>query len=342
MKQKSKKNLMLTFTIIVLIINLACIIQLSLGNITIESVDEVLPITKTSQLIFLSICIIINSISILLISKNFLKHKQAIIILNIIQLFFGNMFTILSGIFNIILCSIKTTDVEEVVKDKKELPQLEDITQYKWYIYFLIFIFLFTICYSPITNILPINNKNMAVISIVALYVIQIISLVMPMWNELKRDFIVFKNNFKLYVSNMLRRFGIILIFYIVCNLFLIYLVGDISTNQYIISQWPVYISALLAIVIAPLTEELMFRGFMKKFIKNDTLFIVISSLIFGGLHVVSSTSINQFLFIIPYSILGLAFALNYIKTRNIASNIFLHSFWNTIAFIAMLITKFI
>ena len=52
------------------------------------------------------------------------------------------------------------------------------------------------------------------------------------------------------------------------------------------------------------------------------------------------SENLSQILFIIPYSILGFAFSLNYVKTKNIASNIFLHSVWNSIAIIAMIITK--
>ena len=101
----------------------------------------------------------------------------------------------------------------------------------------------------------------------------------------------------------------------------------------------PLYVTAILAIFIAPLTEELMFRGFIKKFIKNNILFVIVSSLIFGGLHVISANSFQQFLYIIPYSILGLAFSLNYVKTKNIVSNIFLHSAWNSIAVIVMILT---
>ena len=116
-------------------------------------------------------------------------------------------------------------------------------------------------------------------------------------------------------------------------------LAGNISNNQALLSKWPIYITAFLAIIIAPLIEELMFRGFIKKFIKNDILFVIISSLVFGGLHVTSADSLQQVLYIIPYSVLGLAFSLNYVKTKNIASNIFLHSAWNTIAtiFLALL-----
>ena len=137
----------------------------------------------------------------------------------------------------------------------------------------------------------------------------------------------------------MLPRFGIILIGYFISSLSVLILAGNISNNQALLSKWPIYITAFLAIIIAPLIEELMFRGFIKKFIKNDILFVIISSLVFGALHVTSADSLQQILYIIPYSVLGLAFSLNYVKTKNIASNIFLHSAWNTIAtiFLALL-----
>lgn len=342
MEQKTKKRILLFSTILVLIIDLVYAINIYFEIINLESFGSTISLSKNSQIAFLSICAIVNCISVFLISKDLLKHKKAIIVLNIIQFLFGNLFNIISSIFNIIIISRKTTDVDNNnTKEKKGLPVLEDITKHKWYVYLLIFIFLLIICYSPITNLLPIHeNKTALIISIVLLYIIQIALLVIPMWNEIKRDFIVFKNNFKLYLSNMFPRFGIIFVIYLFTNLFLISFVGNIPTNQAIIYEWPIYISAFIAILIAPLTEELMFRGFMKKFIKNDVLFVILSSLVFGGLHVTVANSLSQVLFIIPYSILGLAFSLNYVKTRNIASNICLHSAWNSIAIIAMIITK--
>ena len=343
MNLKTKRNLMLFSTILVFIIDLGYAFCIYSGNISLEDFGSEIPISNSSQVIFLNLCALLNFISIFLISKDLLKHKKKLIVLNIIQFLFGNIFNIASGIFNIILLSTKTKDVEQTDTVKKELPILEDITKHKWYVYFLIFAFLFIICYTPITDLLPISNsKIIALISIALLYIIQISFLVIPMWNELKRDFVVFKNNFKLYLSNMLPRFGIILIAYMIANFSLITLVGNISTNQSIINSWPLYVSAPIAIIIAPLTEELMFRGFMKKFIKNDKLFLIISSLVFGGLHIAVASSLSQLLFIIPYSILGFAFALNYVKTKNIASNIFLHSSWNTIAVIALIVTKLI
>ena len=340
MKLKTKKTLIILLTIIVLLIDLSYAICLYTGIVNLESSENSL-ITNNSQALFLTICGVVNLISILFIIKDILRHKKAIITLNIIQLFFGNLFNIISGVINIVLLSMKTKDIEDVKKEKKDLPVLEEINEHSKLLYFIIFVFLFIICYTPATDLLPIpNTKISAIITVSLLYIIQICSLVIPMLKELERDFVAFKNNFKIYTSNMLPRFGIIFIVYAISSLALVSFVGNISTNQEIISQWPIYISAFLAIIIAPLTEELMFRGFMKKFIKNDILFIILSSLIFGGLHIMQSENLSQILFIIPYSILGFAFSLNYVKTKNIASNIFLHSVWNSIAIIAMIITK--
>ena len=138
----------------------------------------------------------------------------------------------------------------------------------------------------------------------------------------------------------MLPRFGIILIAYFISSISVLLLVGNIPNNQETLLSLPLLLTAFLAIIIAPLTEELMFRGFIRKFIKNDVLFVLLSGLIFGGLHVLSADSLQQVLFIIPYSVLGFAFSLNYVKTKNIVSNIFLHSTWNAIAVILTALTN--
>lgn len=340
MKQKTKKIILLISTVLSLLITLGYIFAITSGNLNLETINDAGQLLYTSQVLVLFICAISNILSIFVILKDVVKHKKKIIFLNVIQLLFGTMFNIISAIINIAVVASKTTDVEEPIKEKKELPILEDITKHKWYVYFTIFVFLFAICYTPILNILPIpETKIAAIITMIVLYIVQVLALVIPMASELKRDFIVFKNNFKLYLGNMLPRFGIIVIGYFISNISVLLLVGNIPNNQQTLVSMPLYITAFLGIVIGPLTEELMFRGFIKKFIKNDLLFIMVSSLVFGGLHVLSADSFQQVLYIIPYSILGFAFSLNYVKTKTIASNIFLHSAWNTLAVIFMALT---
>ena len=341
MKQKTKKIILLITSIITLLINLGYAYDINIGAINLEVVGNIATMSNNSQLILLYLCATINLISTFIIAKNFIIHKKSLIALNIIQFLLGTIFNIVCAIINIFILSSKTKDVEEV-KEKRELPILEDISKHKWYVYLIIFVFLFAICYSPLGSLIPIPETKVAsIIAMVILYIIQIALLVIPMKNELKRDFIAFKNNFNLYLSKMLPRFGIIIIFYIFFTLPISSIVGDISTNQAVLYSMPIYLTAFLAIFIGPLTEELMFRAFIKKFIKNNILFVIVSSLIFGALHITTADSIQQLLYIIPYSILGLAFSWNYVKTKNIVSNIFLHSVWNSLAVIVMIIMQF-
>lgn len=334
--KKSKSILLITSILGLLICTLFLVGTLS-GTVTLEDTNNSQTSTNSTA-IMIGICAIVNLISIILILKDILKHKKKLIILNIIQLLLGSIFNLIFAIINFfVLSKIKNNDE---VKEKRELPILEDITKHKWYVYFIIFIFLFAICYTPLIDLLPIvNNRIVSTIIMILLYVIQITLLVIPMANELKRDFSVLQNNFKLYISKILPRFGIVIIAYFICTFAVMLFVGEISENQLLLNSLPIYVSVFLAIVVAPLTEELMFRGFIRKFIKNDILFILVSSIIFGALHVTVASSWQQLLYIIPYSILGLAFSLNYLKTKNIASNILLHGAWNSIAVIAMLLT---
>ena len=91
---------------------------------------------------------------------------------------------------------------------------------------------------------------------------------------------------------------------------------------------WLMFINAGL---IAPCTEELIFRKSFKKAFPNKWLFIFSSALIFGSLHVVTSmTSPIELLYIIPYGALGGAFAYMYQKTNTVFTSISMHMLHNS------------
>ena len=113
------------------------------------------------------------------------------------------------------------------------------------------------------------------------------------------------------------------------------------STNQeYITSllgKYPLY-TIIATILIAPITEELMFRLNIRKIFKSDILFIIMSGLIFGALHLTVATSFKELLFIIPYSIPGIIFAYTLTKSKNIFVPISLHTMHNTLMILLQLL----
>ena len=116
---------------------------------------------------------------------------------------------------------------------------------------------------------------------------------------------------------------------------------GQLSQNEEavreLIDMYPLYMLFQL-MIYAPLTEEIIFRKSIKDIFHNKVLYIIVSGLIFGGLHVITSLENPLgFLYLIPYCSLGCIFAYLYQKTDNIFSTITAHSFHNTLALLIYL-----
>ena len=111
-------------------------------------------------------------------------------------------------------------------------------------------------------------------------------------------------------------------------------------------------------VIMAPIVEELIFRKSIFKVIKDPKLALIVSTIVFGGLHVVSGTIMEivlffdgsgsylnvilEFVYIIQYSMMGLGFGIAYLKSnKNITSTIFGHMLNNGISFLVMLLAKF-
>jgi len=97
-------------------------------------------------------------------------------------------------------------------------------------------------------------------------------------------------------------------------------------------------IYSIMVCILVPIIEETTFRLEFKKNIKNKYIFIIISSLLFATLHILSITKLIELLYIIPYIILGLTFTLIYQKTNNILCNIFSHILHNSTTVLIILL----
>lgn len=162
---------------------------------------------------------------------------------------------------------------------------------------------------------------------------------------DITKDFKNFFNeNWKEHLKLALRYWGIGMIIMIISN-YLIAIItnGQLAANEEevrkLIRSVPIYMLFEL-MIYAPVSEELIFRRSIRDIVKNRYIYAILSGLIFGGLHAITSVkSAIDLLYFIPYCSLGYIFALLYSKTNNIFSTITIHSIHNTLALILYLIS---
>ena len=120
------------------------------------------------------------------------------------------------------------------------------------------------------------------------------------------------------------------------------FLPNDPSVNQQIatdltLSQ-PLF-SFFAVVIFAPLTEELIFRGMLARYLfpkqdnsKQTLIFLLVSSVLFALIH--SPGTLQQFL---VYASLGFSLGLAYISRKGLVYSISLHALNNLVGFLMIL-----
>lgn len=161
-------------------------------------------------------------------------------------------------------------------------------------------------------------------------------------YKTLKKDFKPFFKNFSKNIETSLKYYLVGLAVMIVSNILInVLFKSGISTNEDTVRtyiQTSPFLMFLSISIYAPFAEELLFRKSIREVINNKWLYILASGLIFGYLHIMSTPGLIKFLYLIPYSSLGIAFAYTYYKTNNIYQTIVMHQIHNTITLILLLI----
>lgn len=105
------------------------------------------------------------------------------------------------------------------------------------------------------------------------------------------------------------------------------------ATNEKMVQDMITTLPILMLLnagIIAPIIEEVVFRKAFKNIFQKKWLFILVSGIIFGALHVITTFKTPlELLYIIPYSSLGIAFASMYYKTDTIYTSISMHMMHN-------------
>lgn len=197
-----------------------------------------------------------------------------------------------------------------------------------------------------ISNDIPIEDKN-KVIMYSNIIVSTLISFGLSFFfyiilrDVLKKDIIKIKKNLKLFILLVLFSFLFVYLGEYLCSLF--YSLFDMeltSNNQDSIVQMlqtplkPVMIFHIC--ITGPIVEEVIFRKCIFGFFKKNILPLIISSLVFGLLHVIAT---YDFIHILPYVITGLIFGGIYVLSkRNIYACILAHMIANTVSLILILV----
>ncbi len=318
---KNKKLLFLSG--IFIIINM-------LFSLIIFSITKKITNTDLILLIIEGMSLIISLVLSLNKKIDLSKYRGLLIILSI--LFF--IFNIISGVLGFIV--LKNIDKRE----KRELPKLEIYHEYKWYIYILVFGASLACIFF-----LPDLLKSRLLVSL--LYVLLIGMNIFILRKDIKNSLINFKEYFREYNSYVLGMYLKSLAVMFILNISIRMYTGiETATNQEnivsILDKFPLY-TILLSVIFAPILEELLFRGLIRKLINNKWVFIIFSGFLFGTLHVIDDfQSYQELLFILVYSSLGCFLAAIYYKTNNLCANIYFHFLQNFISMCALILVKFL
>ena len=162
------------------------------------------------------------------------------------------------------------------------------------------------------------------------------------MIRDIKNYFKNFSNNLELSFKYYFAGLGIMVVSNIIISLlFKSASANNEQTVRELLGMYPLYMIFSISIY-APFIEETIFRKSIKDAVLawgdnkvTKYIYIITSGLIFSLMHIIGMTSsLLDYLYIIPYMSLGCVFAALYHRTDNLFNSISMHFMHNTVAII--------
>ena len=278
------------------------------------------------------------------IDDKLLKYKKKVIgcsIYSILMAFYP--ISELIAIVNIIVIACcKRQSKNDYPDDVEEMPVLKKENVNTKKIALAVILILVYFSYFILGNLIHVN-ENIAPYIAISFYLLMIVLSIIFFKDLLDNNFKMFRTNFKAYYQNLIGKVGIYYLVYLGVAMVVAFILRDAtSANQQAGEELPILLSVPLAILYAPLVEETIFRGCIRRFIKNDKVFIIVSGIAFGLVHTIFSESsiLTAIIQAIPYATMGGFLAYLYVKTNNICTNMAFHAFHNTLAVIVTILIK--
>ena len=297
-------------------------------------IDSIAKYGPISIIISSIICVIISIVLFVVASKGTLEkdRKKLISLSMILYLFATNKYVGLIMFIGLII-SLTIKKVEEEKKNEKKVEKLPILEKHNTNIRDIIFGIGFILLYfSEIIwgRFIP---KGLLMYASIFSDILLILIALMLYKDDKKRDFVELKNNFKAYIKYVFKKWVVMLGVALIIGLIIMIIFGNIneSVNQELLKGLPLLYVLPSAIIMAPIVEETIFRIILRKIIKNDLIFIIVSALLFGLLHVTKEEGIiNIIRQSLPYISMGAFLAHSYVKTNNSFISMMLHAFQNT------------
>lgn len=217
----------------------------------------------------------------------------------------------------------------------------------KGVIVFFLFFYSFLWQYIPLiafkidTEILT-SNIRLAVLFSTFSDAILLLLLLLIYRKDLLEEWKKFKDKFLYNIGTGLIYWilGIFIMFTANIVLFIVFK-SSASNNEQLVRSFVTSFPLIMGVnvcIVAPIVEEIVFRKTLKDIFKNRFVFAAVSFLLFGGAHVVrQATSLVDWLYIIPYGVMGFVFALADYKTDTVCTSMFTHILHNTLSLIMIL-----
>lgn len=167
------------------------------------------------------------------------------------------------------------------------------------------------------------------------------------LWPDIIDSLRLFKQKALYFTMKSVTSIGYILLGNVILNLLIQWLTGNLQTpvnqdNINAFAQVNPTLMFVIAVVLAPLLEEMVFRGtiFRMLFDKHGTFVALLaSSVLFGLMHVLSSLISGNYadlINVVVYIHMGIQLGYLYDRTGTLVAPIMLHAVNNLISFIVM------
>lgn len=158
-------------------------------------------------------------------------------------------------------------------------------------------------------------------------------------YKDIKNDFMVFKQNFIKNLLNVLLKSFLCVIVVLIGNFLKDLLFGWIQMSSYEliypnIGRYTLYV-AFVMILYTPIVEGIIFNKSVHNIIKNDVLFVILTSIIYGIMQVgIQFNDMLSVISIIPYVLFFSVISITYVKKKNIIFPILIWMIYSIITFL--------